>query len=250
VANDEIAAVNLARLDTLRPPCLDRQLLREVVASLTVCLGVTGLAECPLLRDLAAMVPQKGRVVAQEAQRQGAREVTCCVARAAFRALPLLGVLMALKALAHARQRGVLFADDPSVTRNALAPKPLEREMLLVIEADLAARPGRFERQHRGDAVAVVAVARFAQTSLGQSVAAAEPLSGVATRALEAGRILRTPASDLGQMELVRKAICDAAAPASRERDRDRDGAQQHQRGRPRTARVAHRTPAREASKS
>jgi hypothetical protein len=251
VANDEIAAVNLARLDPLRPACLDRQLLREVVAGLAVRLGVTALAERPLLRDLTAMVLQKGGVVTQEAQRQSAREVACCVARAAFRALPLLGVLMALEALAHARQRGALFADDPGVTRNALAPKPLERKVLLVIEADLAARPGRFEGQDRGDAVAVVTVARFTQTSLGQGMAAAEPLGRVAARTLEAGRILRTPASDLSQVELVGEASCNAAAPASCERERDRDGGQQHQSGPPSgDTLIAHRISAREASKS
>jgi hypothetical protein len=251
VANDEIAAVNLARLDPLRPACLDRQLLSEVVAGLAVRLGVTALAERPLLRDLAAMVAQKGGVVTQKAQRQSARKVACCMARAAFRALPLLGVLMALKALAHARQRGALFADDPGVTRNALAPKPVEREVLLVVEADLAARPGRFEGQDRADAVAVVAVARFAQTPLGQGVAAAELLCRVAARTLEASRILGAPASDLSQVELVREASCDATAPASRERERDCDGGQQHQRGplRP-DALLAHRTSAREASKS
>jgi len=74
MAHHEVSAVDLARLDLLRSSLLDGEILRDVVARLTLRLRVAALAELRLLAlgHRRAMMPQERRIVLEEGRGHGA----------------------------------------------------------------------------------------------------------------------------------------------------------------------------------
>jgi hypothetical protein len=71
------------------------------------------------------------------------------VTRRAHAIFPFGCVLVAGKALAHRRHRGLALTHDAGVASNALALDRAQSEMLVVVEADLSrhARWPRFEHR-------------------------------------------------------------------------------------------------------
>jgi hypothetical protein len=91
------------------------------------------------------------------------------------------------------------------MTRHALAANFGHCQVLVVVDADLAARPNRSQREYRAGLMAV-AMATLAQCSGGHALPRVVLRQVVAADAAQARRFAGHAAGKAGQMQLVRKA--------------------------------------------
>jgi hypothetical protein len=105
VANHEVTPMLVARFESLRPTSFDRQILRYVMARLTLRLRMAALTELSLfwLSHGAAVVSQELRVVLQKRAGHRAPQLFGFMAGGALALGPLLRMLVAAEALAHRR---------------------------------------------------------------------------------------------------------------------------------------------------
>jgi len=207
MANHEITAVHLARLDLFGPARFNLQILSHIVTRLALRLRMAALAKLRLLAlgHHAPVMTQEAGVVFEERHRHRASERFGLVTRSALGLRPLLLVFMTREALAHGRQGRPFRVDHPRVTRHALAANFRHGQVLVVVNRDLTARPYRRDRQHGFYLVRVLMTA-FADGCAGHALSRIMRDHVVTTDAAQARRLARHTTSDAGQVNSMRKA--------------------------------------------
>lgn len=206
VASHVVTAMNEALLDTLGESPLGRDLSRNVVAGLTLRLGVARLTQRSLVKRLVAMAAQEVFVVLHERDGQRALEIFALMAGRAHRSIPLLLVFVTGETPAHGWHFCLALPDDAGMTAHTLTIDSLHVEMQIVIERDLPVGSRRDHFEHVRHAREILVVATRAQLRIRQlvrSVTLAGCVTGVAGQAL---RLPRPTAPDTGQVCRMREA--------------------------------------------
>jgi hypothetical protein len=119
--------------------------LPDVVARLTVFLGVARLAELLMERRGVSMATHERGVVLEKGARRRPSQVGRLVTGGALGARPLLLVLVAPEAAGHGRERGLPGRDDARVAFDALPAYLGHGQMLGMIHANFPGNPRRNE---------------------------------------------------------------------------------------------------------
>jgi len=207
MANHEITAVHLARLDLFGTARFDLQVLSYVVTRLALRLRMTALAQLRLLalRHDAPVMTQEAGVVLEERHWHGAPKRFRLVARSALGLSPLLLVFMTGEALAHGRQRRPFRVHHSRVTRHALAANFRHGQVLVVVDRNLTARSYRRYCQH-GLYLMRVLMTAFTDGCAGHALPGIMRYHVVTADAAQARGLARHTAGDAGEVNLMRKA--------------------------------------------